>query len=53
MEYTECKFSTKEDNNVLEMKIQDYNIPKVEQFRYLDSIIRGDEEIDGNVTDRN
>src|SRR5215470_4611566 len=51
-EYMECKFSKKQANNDMEVKIGEHIIPQVLKFRYLGSILQRDGEIDGDVTHR-
>jgi len=51
-EYMECKFSKKQANNDMEVKIGEHIIPQVSKFRYLGSILQRDGEIDGDVTHR-
>jgi hypothetical protein len=47
--YIECKFSRKQTNSSLEMKIGEYNKPQVVWFKNLGSIIQNDREIVGDI----
>ena len=48
-EYLHCKFSADEGGVVSEVAIEGAIIPRVERFRYLGSIIQGNEEIDEDI----
>ena len=47
--YIKCKFNKRQTNNNLEVKIEEYIIPKVLSFKYLRLIIQSNGEIDGDV----
>ena len=49
MEYMECKFSKRRTNYNLEVKIGDDIIPQVTIFKYFESIIKHDGEIEEDV----
>ncbi|XP_070003362.1 uncharacterized protein [Nicotiana sylvestris] len=52
-EYLECKLSDdRHEEEEVEVKIDTQVIPKIDSFKYLRSIIQGDEEIDEDVTYR-
>ncbi|GMP81861.1 hypothetical protein CsSME_00036427 [Camellia sinensis var. sinensis] len=51
-EYMECKFSTNNNENRGEVKIENQELHKSEHFRYLGSIITTAREIDADVTHR-
>ena len=51
-EYMEYMFNKRQTNNNLEVKNEEYIIPNVSSFKYLRSIIKYNEEINGNVTHR-
>lgn len=48
----ECKFSDLTHGAEGEVKIEELIIPKRGSFKYLESIIQGDEEIDHDVVHR-
>ena len=51
-EYMECNFSKNQGMNEREVRIEDQEIPKSEQFRYLGSILLAEGDIGANVTHR-
>ena len=51
-EYLYCRFSADEGDIASEVAIDSAIIPRVERFRYLNSIIQGNEEIDEDINHR-
>lgn len=43
-----CKFSKRKNVFNLEVNVEDYVIPHVTPFEYLESLIQNDEEIEGD-----
>ena len=52
IKHLECKFSEGEEELVWDITICNTAIPKVERFKYLDSIIQGNGEIDDDIGHR-
>ncbi|VFQ84101.1 unnamed protein product [Cuscuta campestris] len=51
-EYMECRFSGRETESEVEVRIDSHVVPKVDRFRYLGSVIQADGELDGDVGHR-
>ncbi|VFQ64955.1 unnamed protein product [Cuscuta campestris] len=51
-EYMECRFSGRETESEVEVRIDSHLVPKVDRFRYLGSVIQADGELDGDVGHR-
>jgi hypothetical protein len=51
-EYMECNFSGRRSRSTLEVKVGDHIIPQVTQFKYLESIVQNDGEIEADVSHR-
>ncbi|VFQ84448.1 unnamed protein product [Cuscuta campestris] len=51
-EYMECRFSGRETESQVEVRIDSNLVPKVDKFRYLGSVIQADGELDGDVGHR-
>ncbi|VFR02509.1 unnamed protein product [Cuscuta campestris] len=51
-EYMECRFSGRETESEVEVRIDSHLVPKVDMFRYLGSVIQADGELDGDVGHR-
>ncbi|KAH1251469.1 hypothetical protein GmHk_05G014337 [Glycine max] len=51
-EYMECKFNKSRRVSNSEVKIGDHIIPQVTRFKYLESVIQDDGEIEGDVNHR-
>ncbi|VFQ62096.1 unnamed protein product [Cuscuta campestris] len=51
-EYMECRFSGREMESEVEVRIDSHLVPKVDKFRYLGSVVQADEELDGDVGHR-
>ncbi|KAH1125341.1 hypothetical protein GYH30_014768 [Glycine max] len=51
-EYMECKFNKRRRVSNSEVKIGDHIIPQVTRFKYLESVIQDDREIEGDVNHR-
>ena len=47
--YMECKFNKRQINNNLEVKIGEYIVLNVSNFRYIGSIIQSNGQINGDV----
>ena len=45
----ECKFSGNERPNEIGVRIRDKEVPKIERFRYLGSILQKNGELDGDL----
>ena len=52
MEYLHCRFSAEEGGVASKVAIEGAIIPRVERFRYLDSIIQENGEIDEDINHR-
>ncbi|VFQ76447.1 unnamed protein product [Cuscuta campestris] len=50
--YMECRFSGRETESEVEVRIDSHVVPKVDRFRYLGSVIQADGELDGDVGHR-
>ncbi|VFQ80913.1 unnamed protein product [Cuscuta campestris] len=48
----ECRFSGRETESEVEVRINSHLVPKVDKFRYLGSVIQADGELDGDVGHR-
>ncbi|VFQ64718.1 unnamed protein product [Cuscuta campestris] len=51
-EYMECRFSGREIESEVDVRIDSHLVPKADRFRYLGSIIQADGELDGDVGHR-
>ncbi|VFQ84645.1 unnamed protein product [Cuscuta campestris] len=51
-EYMECRFSGRDTESEVEVKIDSHLVPKVDRFRYLGSVIQADGELDADVGHR-
>ncbi|VFQ71409.1 unnamed protein product [Cuscuta campestris] len=51
-EYMECRFSGRDTESEVEVRIDSHLIPKVDKFRYLGSVIQADGELDADVGHR-
>ncbi|VFQ97454.1 unnamed protein product [Cuscuta campestris] len=51
-EYVECRFSGRETESEVDVRIDSHLVPKVDRFRYLGSVIQADGELDGDVGHR-
>ncbi|VFR02502.1 unnamed protein product [Cuscuta campestris] len=51
-EYMECRFSGRDTESEVEVRIDSHLVPKVDMFRYLGSVIQADGELDGDVGHR-
>ncbi|VFR03540.1 unnamed protein product, partial [Cuscuta campestris] len=51
-EYMECRFSGRDTESEVEVKIDSHLVPKVDRFRYLGSRIQADGELDADVGHR-
>ena len=49
MDYIEWKFNKRQIDNDLKVKIGEHIVPKVLSFQYLELIIQGDREINGDI----
>jgi len=52
IEYLHCRFSEGEGSVVHEVAIKGVAVPRVERFRYLGSIIQGNQEVDEDINQR-
>ncbi|VFQ74880.1 unnamed protein product, partial [Cuscuta campestris] len=50
--YMECRFSGRDTESEVEVKIDSHLVPKVDRFRYLGSVIQADGELDADVGHR-
>ncbi|VFQ61194.1 unnamed protein product [Cuscuta campestris] len=50
--YMECRFSGRETESEVDVRIDSHLVPKVDRFRYLGSVIQADGELDGDVGHR-
>ncbi|VFQ69983.1 unnamed protein product [Cuscuta campestris] len=48
----ECRFSGRDTESEVEVKIDSHLVPKVDMFRYLGSVIQADGELDADVGHR-
>ncbi|VFQ98440.1 unnamed protein product [Cuscuta campestris] len=48
-EYMECRFSGRDTESEVEVRIDSHLVPKVDRFRYLGSVIQADGELDADV----
>ena len=46
----ECKFSKRNTNPIVDVKLGNHIVPQVTRFKYLGSIIQDNGEIDGDVS---
>ncbi|VFQ75299.1 unnamed protein product [Cuscuta campestris] len=51
-EYLECRFSGRDTEPEVEVRIDSHLVPKVDKFRHLGSVIQADGELDGDVGHR-
>ncbi|VFQ87461.1 unnamed protein product [Cuscuta campestris] len=51
-EYMECRFSGRDTESEVEVRIDSHLVPKVDRFRYLGSVIQADGELDADVGHR-
>ncbi|VFQ58342.1 unnamed protein product [Cuscuta campestris] len=51
-EYMECRFSGRDTESEVEVRIDSHLVPKVDRFRYLGSVIQVDGELDADVGHR-
>ncbi|VFQ78699.1 unnamed protein product [Cuscuta campestris] len=51
-EYMECRFSGRDTESEVEVRIDSHLVPKVDMFRYLGSVIQADGELDADVGHR-
>ncbi|VFQ80896.1 unnamed protein product [Cuscuta campestris] len=51
-EYMECRFSGRDTESEVEVKIDSHLVPKVDRFRYLGSVIQADGQLDADVGHR-
>ncbi|VFQ72228.1 unnamed protein product [Cuscuta campestris] len=49
IEYMECRFSSRDTESEVEVRIDSHLVPKVDRFRYLGSVIQADGELDADV----
>ena len=48
----ECKFSKRNSNSNVDVKLGNHTVPQVTRFKYLGSIIQNNGEIEGDVSHR-
>ncbi|VFQ97219.1 unnamed protein product [Cuscuta campestris] len=51
-EYMECRFSGRDTESEVDVRIDSHLVPKVDRFRYLSSVIQADGELDADVGHR-
>ena len=51
-EYMKCKFSKRNTNPIVDVKLGNHIVPQVTRFKYLGSIIQNNGEIEGDASHR-